>query len=56
MTKDHWRIIPESVFIHVKVCTAHPAITHLDFDLLVSTTGLFHLLQLDIPKTALIFD
>jgi hypothetical protein len=56
MTKDHWRIILESVFIHVNVCTAHPAITHLDFDLFVSAVGLFHILQLDIPKAALIFD
>src|SRR6266542_2225247 len=55
MTKNHWRIIPESILVHVKVCAAHTAISHLDFDLIVSTAGLLHLPQLDIPKTALIF-
>src|SRR6266540_2353114 len=56
MTKDYWRIIPESVFVHVKVRATHTAKTYLNFDLIVSTAGLLHLPQLDIPKTALIFD
>jgi hypothetical protein len=56
MTKNHWRIIPESVFIHVKVSTTDSAIANFDFDLLVATNGLFHILQLNIPEAGLIFD
>ena len=56
MTKDHRWKIPESVFVDVKVCTAHTAIAHLDFDLIVSTGRLFHILQLDIPEATLIFN
>jgi hypothetical protein len=56
MTKNHRRIIPERVFVNVKVGAAHATVTDLNFDLIVSTARLFHILQLDIAKATLIFD
>jgi hypothetical protein len=56
VTEDHRREVPESVFINVKVSAAHPAITDLDFNLIVAATRLFDLPQLDVTDPRLILD